>query len=156
RPQHPAGRRHEGRGGEDRRGGARMSILVNADTKLLVQGMGKTGQLHASLSLEFGTKVVGGVTPRRGGSEAAGLPVFATGREAVRETGANASVVFVPAPGAADAILEAAEAGIQLVCAITEGIPVRDMLRVRAALHGWTGRLIGPNCPGLLDPGLKV
>ena len=133
-----------------------MSILVNADTKLLVQGMGKTGQLHTSLSLEFGTKVVGGVTPGRGGSEACGLPVFDTVREAVRETGANASVVFVPAPGAADAILEAADAGIALVCAITEGIPVRDMLRVRAALRGWSGRLIGPNCPGLLDPGLRV
>ena len=133
-----------------------MSILVNADTKLLVQGMGKTGQLHTSLSLEFGTKVVGGVTPGRGGSEACGLPVFDTMREAVRETGANASVVFVPAPGAADAILEAADAGIALVCAITEGIPVRDMLRVRAALRGWSGRLIGPNCPGLLDPGLRV
>jgi succinyl-CoA synthetase alpha subunit len=133
-----------------------MSILVSSETKLLVQGMGKTGQLHTSLSLEFGTKVVGGVTPGRGGSEACGLPVFDTVREAVKETGANASVVFVPAPGAADAILEAADAGIALVCAITEGIPVRDMLRVRAALRGWSGRLIGPNCPGLLDPGLKV
>jgi len=133
-----------------------MSILVNGETKLLVQGMGKTGQLHTSLSLEFGTKVVGGVTPGRGGTEACGLPVFDTVREAVRETGANASVVFVPAPGAADAILEAADAGIALVCAITEGIPVRDMLRVRAALRGWSGRLIGPNCPGLLDPGLRV
>jgi succinyl-CoA synthetase alpha subunit len=133
-----------------------MSILVTADTKLLVQGMGKTGQLHTNLSLEFGTKVVGGVTPGRGGSEACGLPVFDTMREAVRETGADASVVFVPAPGAADAILEAADAGIALICAITEGIPVRDMLRVRAALRGWSGRLIGPNCPGLLDPGLRV
>ena len=133
-----------------------MSILVNADTKVLVQGMGKNGQLHAALSLEFGTKVVGGVTPGRGGSEAAGVPVFDTVREAVRETGANASVVFVPAPAAADAILEAADAGIAVVCAITEGIPVRDMLRVRAALRGWSGRLIGPNCPGLLDPGAKV
>jgi succinyl-CoA synthetase alpha subunit len=133
-----------------------MSILVNAGTKLLVQGMGKTGQLHTNLSLEFGTKVVGGVTPGRGGSEACGLPVFDTVREAVRETGADASVVFVPAPGAADAILEAADAGIALICAITEGIPVRDMLRVRAALRGWSGRLVGPNCPGLLDPGLRV
>ena len=133
-----------------------MSILVDANTKLLIQGMGKTGQLHAGLSLEFGTKVVGGVTPGRGGTEALGMPVFDTVREAVKETGANASVVFVPAPGAADAILEAADAGIQLVCVITEGIPVRDMLRVRAALRGWKGRLIGPNCPGLLDPALKV
>jgi succinyl-CoA synthetase alpha subunit len=133
-----------------------MSILVSADTKVLVQGMGKTGQLHAALSLEFGTQMVGGVTPGRGGTDAAGLPVFDTVREAVKATGANASVVFVPAPGAADAILEAADAGISLVCAITEGVPVRDMLRVRAALRGWSGRLIGPNCPGLLDPGLKV
>jgi succinyl-CoA synthetase alpha subunit len=133
-----------------------MSILVSADTKLVVQGMGKTGQLHTNLSLEFGTTVVGGVTPGRGGTEACGLPVWNTMREAVRETGANASVVFVPAPGAADAILEAADAGIEVICAITEGIPVRDMLRVKAALRGWTGRLIGPNCPGLLDPGLKV
>ncbi len=133
-----------------------MSILVDANTKLLIQGMGKTGQLHAGLSLEFGTKVVGGVTPGRGGTEALGMPVFDTVREAVKETGANASVVFVPAPGAADAILEAADAGIQLVCVITEGTPVRDMLRVRAALRGWKGRLIGPNCPGLLDPALKV
>jgi succinyl-CoA synthetase alpha subunit len=133
-----------------------MSILVDANTKLLIQGMGKTGQLHAGLSLEFGTKVVGGVTPGRSGTETLGMPVFDTVREAVKETGANASVVFVPAPGAADAILEAADAGIQLVCAITEGVPVRDMLRVRAALRGWKGRLIGPNCPGLLDPALKV
>jgi len=133
-----------------------MSILVTSDTKLLIQGMGKTGQLHAGLSLEFGTKVVGGVTPGRGGTEALGLPVYDTVREAVKDTGANASVVFVPAPGAADAILEAADAGISVVCAITEGVPVRDMLRVRAALRGWKGRLIGPNCPGLLDPGKKV
>ena len=133
-----------------------MSILVDANTKLLIQGMGKTGQLHAGLSLEFGTKVVGGVTPGRGGTDALGMPVFDTVREAVKATGANASVVFVPAPGAADAILEAADAGIGLVCAITEGVPVRDMLRVRAALRGWTGRLVGPNCPGLLDPALKV
>jgi succinyl-CoA synthetase alpha subunit len=133
-----------------------MSILVDKDTKLIVQGMGKTGQLHTNLSLEFGTRVVGGVTPGRGGSEACGLPVWNTMREAVRETGARASVVFVPAPGAADAILEAADAGIELICAITEGIPVRDMLRAKAALRGWKGRLVGPNCPGLLDPGLKV
>jgi succinyl-CoA synthetase alpha subunit len=133
-----------------------MSILVDANTKLLVQGMGRTGQLHTNLSLEFGTKVVGGVTPGRGGSESCGLPVFNTVREAVKATGANASVVFVPAPGAADAILEAADGGIELICAITEGIPVRDMLRAKAALRGWKGRLIGPNCPGLLDPGHKV
>ena len=133
-----------------------MSILVDKDTKLIVQGMGKTGQLHTNLSLEFGTRVVGGVTPGRGGTEACGLPVWNTMREAVRETGARASVVFVPAPGAADAILEAADAGIELICAITEGIPVRDMLRAKAALRGWKGRLIGPNCPGLLDPGAKV
>jgi len=133
-----------------------MSILVDKDTLLIVQGMGKSGQLHTNLSLEFGTRVAGGVTPGRGGTQACGLPVWNTVREAVRETGANASVVFVPAPAAADAILEAADAGIALICAITDGIPVRDMLRVKAALRGWKGRLIGPNCPGLLDPGLTV
>ncbi len=133
-----------------------MSILVDAGTRLIVQGMGRVGQLHARLSLEFGTQVVGGVTPGRGGGEAVGVPVFNTVREAVRETGANASVVFVPPAGAADAILEAAEAGLPLVVAITEGIPVRDMLRVQSALRGSDTRLLGPNCPGLLSPAEKV
>jgi succinyl-CoA synthetase alpha subunit len=133
-----------------------MSILVDGNTKLLVQGMGRVGQLHTGISLEYGTRVVGGVTPGKGGSEACGLPVFNTVRRAVRETGANASVVFVPPPGAADAVLEAVDAGIGLVVAITEGIPVRDMLRVRAAMRDGGARLVGPNCPGVLDPGHTV
>jgi succinyl-CoA synthetase alpha subunit len=133
-----------------------MSILVDGNTKLLVQGMGRVGQLHTNISLEYGTKVVCGVTPGKGGSEACGLPVFDTVRQAVRETGANASVVFVPPAGAADAVLEAVDAGIGLVVAITEGIPVRDMLRVRAAMRDGTARLVGPNCPGVLDPGHTV
>jgi succinyl-CoA synthetase alpha subunit len=133
-----------------------MSILVDKDTRLLVQGMGRVGQLHARLSLEYGTEVVAGVTPGKGGEKAVGVPVFNTVREAARETGANASVVFVPPAGAADAILEAADAGIPLVVAITEGIPVRDMLRVQAALRGSATRLLGPNCPGLLSPAEKV
>ena len=133
-----------------------MSIFVDADTRVLVQGMGRTGQLHTGLSLEFGTPVVGGVTPGKGGGQACGLPIFDSVRDAVRETGANASVVFVPPPGAGDAILEAAEAGIGLIVAITEHVPVRDMVRVRHAMRGSASRLIGPNCPGVLDPGLKV
>ena len=133
-----------------------MSILVSAETRLLVQGMGRVGQLHARLSREFGTQVVGGVTPGRGGEEAAGVPVYDTVREGVRATGANASVVFVPPAGAADAILEAVESGLSLVVAITEGIPVQDMLRVKAALRGSETRLIGPNCPGLLSPAERV
>ncbi|MCE2390354.1 MAG: succinate--CoA ligase subunit alpha [Proteobacteria bacterium] len=133
-----------------------MSIFVDADTRVLVQGMGRTGQLHTSLSLEFGTPVVGGVTPGKGGGQACGLPIFDSVRDAVRETGANASVVFVPPPGAGDAILEAAEAGIGLIVAITEHVPVRDMVRVRHAMRGSASRLIGPNCPGVLDPSLKV
>jgi succinyl-CoA synthetase alpha subunit len=133
-----------------------MSILVDAHTRLLVQGMGRVGQLHTRLSLEFGTRVVAGVSPGRGGSEACGLPVYEGVRDAVRATGATASVVFVPPPGAADAILEAAAAGLRLVVAITEGIPVRDMLRVRAALAGSRTRLVGPNCPGVLCPAHRV
>jgi succinyl-CoA synthetase alpha subunit len=133
-----------------------MSILVGGNTKLLVQGMGRVGQLHTNLSLEYGTEVVCGVTPGKGGSEACGLPVFDSVRQGVRETGADASVVFVPPPGAADAVLEAVDAGIRLVVAITEGIPVRDMLRVRAAMRDSGARLVGPNCPGVLDPGHRV
>jgi succinyl-CoA synthetase alpha subunit len=133
-----------------------MSILASKDTRLLVQGMGRVGQLHAGLSLEYGTQVVGGVTPGKGGQSAVGVPIFNTVQEAVRETGANASVVFVPPPGAADAILEAADAGISLVVAITEGIPVRDMLRAKSALNGSPTRLIGPNCPGLVSPAERV
>ena len=133
-----------------------MSILVDENTRLLVQGMGRQGQLHTRLSREFGTSIVAGVTPGKGGTEAEDTPVFDSVRDAVRETAANASVVFVPPPGAADAILEAANAGLRLVVAITEGIPVRDMLRVRAALRGSETRLIGPNCPGLLAPAERV
>ena len=133
-----------------------MSVLVDADTKLLIQGMGRVGQLHTRLSNEFGTNVVAGVTPGRGGTTAEGVPVFDSVREAVRETGANASAVFVPPGGAADALLEAADAGIGVVCAITEFIPVQDMLRVQAALRGSETRLIGPNGPGLLAPAPRV
>lgn len=133
-----------------------MSVLVDADTKVLIQGMGRVGQLHTRLSKEFGTNVVAGVTPGRGGTTAEGVPVFSSVREAVRETGANASVVFVPPGGAADAVLEAAAGGIGVVCAITEFVPVQDMLRVQAALRGSETRLIGPNCPGLLSPAPRV
>jgi succinyl-CoA synthetase alpha subunit len=133
-----------------------MSPLVDRGTKILVQGLGRQGLLHARLSREFGTQVVGGIRPGRGGETTEGIPVFDSVRDAVRETGANASVVFVPAPGAADAILEAAAAGLSLVVVITEHIPVRDMLRVRHALRGSGTRLIGPNCPGLLAPKPRV
>jgi len=133
-----------------------MSILVDSDTRLLVQGMGRVGQLHTGLSLEYGTQVVAGVRPGKGGGEFQGVPLFNGVAEAVEQTGANASVVFVPPAGAADAILEAAEAGLALVVAITEGIPVRDMLRVRAALRSSSTRLLGPNCPGILSPAEKV
>jgi succinyl-CoA synthetase alpha subunit len=133
-----------------------MSVLVDANTRLLVQGMGRVGQLHARLSREFGTSVVAGVSPGRGGQTMEGVPVFESVRDAVRETRANASVIFVPPPGAADAILEAAAAGIPLVVVITEHIPVRDMLRVRGALRDSATRVIGPNCPGLLSPAPRV
>ena len=129
-----------------------MAILCDASTRLLVQGLGRMGQFHARLSREYGTQVVAGVAPGKGGSRIDELPVFDTVREAVRETGANASVIFVPPPGAADAILEAADAGIALAVCITEGIPVLDMLRAKAALRGSGMRLIGPNCPGLVTP----
>ncbi len=133
-----------------------MTALVDGSTRLLVQGMGRVGQLHARLSREYGTKVVAGVTPGKGGQTIEGLPIFESVCQAVRETGANASVVFVPPPGAGEAILEAIGAEIALVCAITEGIPVRDMLRVRAGLFGSRTRLVGPNCPGVLCPVHRV
>jgi succinyl-CoA synthetase alpha subunit len=133
-----------------------MSIFVDANTRVLIQGVGRTGQLHLGLSLEYGTKFVAGVSPGKGGTQVSGLPVFESVRDAVRETGANASVVFVPPPGAADAILEAAAAGIGLIVAITEHVPVRDMLRVRSAMRDSRSVLVGPNCPGILDPGLRV
>jgi succinyl-CoA synthetase alpha subunit len=129
-----------------------MAILCDANTKLLVQGMGRMGQFHARLSIEYGTPVVGGVAPGKGGQTIDGIPVFDTVREAVAATGANASVIFVPPPGAADAILEAAEAGIGLAACITEGIPSLDMLRAKNALSGSSLRLIGPNCPGVVTP----
>jgi len=129
-----------------------MAILADKNTKLLVQGMGRMGQFHAGLSVEYGTAVVGGVHPGRGGTAIDGIPVFDTVAEAVAETGANASVIFVPPPGAADAILEAADAELDLTVCITEGIPALDMLRAKAALAGSKTRLVGPNCPGVVTP----
>ena len=130
-----------------------MAILCGKDTRLVVQGMGRMGLFHARLSREYGTQVVAGVAPGKGGGEADGIPLFDTVRSAVVETGANASVIFVPPPGAADAILEAADAGIALSVCITEGIPVLDMVRARAVLRGSPMRLVGPNCPGVVTPG---
>jgi succinyl-CoA synthetase alpha subunit len=132
-----------------------MSVLVGRDTRLLVQGMGKHGTFHAVGCREYGTTVVGGVTPGKGGTTVEGFPLFDTVEEAVRRTGANASVVFVPPAGAADAIVEAADAGIAVVVAITEGIPTLDMVKVAAYLEGRPTRLIGPNCPGIISPGEK-
>ncbi len=129
-----------------------MSILCDKNTKLLVQGMGRMGTFHAGLSREYGTQVVGGVHPGKGGTEIDGIPVFDTVREARAATGANASVIFVPPPGAADAILEAAENELDLAVCITEGIPVIDMARAKAALAGSKTRLLGPNCPGVVTP----
>jgi len=134
-----------------------VSVLVGKDTRLLVQGItGSAGGFHSKQMLEYGTQVVGGVTPGRGGEKFEGkVPVFDTVSQAVKATGANASCIFVPPPGAADAILEAFDAGVALVVCITEGIPVADMLQVRRVLEGLTGktRLIGPNCPGIITPG---
>src|SRR6478609_1684463 len=131
-----------------------MSILVNKNTKVIVQGFtGQQGTFHTEQSIKYGTKVVGGVTPGRGGEKHLNLPVFDTVADAVEQTGATASVIYVPAAFAADAILEAADAGIELVVCITEGIPVNDMVRVKATLAGTGTRLIGPNCPGIITPG---
>jgi succinyl-CoA synthetase alpha subunit len=129
-----------------------MAILCDSDTRLLVQGMGRMGRFHAGLSIEYGTQVVGGVAPGKGGQTLEGIPVVDTVEAAVRETGANASVIFVPPPGAADAILEASDAGIALAACITEGIPALDMLRAKKVLDDGTMRLIGPNCPGVVTP----
>jgi succinyl-CoA synthetase alpha subunit len=129
-----------------------MSILADKNTKLLVQGMGRMGQLHARLSVEYGTQVVGGVHPGKGGATLEGIPIFDTVTEAVVETGANASVIFVPPGGAADAILEAADAGLDLTCCITEGVPAVDMARAKRAMQGSRTRLVGPNCPGVVVP----
>ncbi len=132
-----------------------MSVLVNKSTKVIVQGFtGQQGTFHAEQMLEYGTKVMGGVTPGKGGSEHIGLPVFNTVQDAVDETGADASVIYVPPPFAADAILEAADAGIRVIVAITEGIPALDMLRVKNVLKRYEDTwLIGPNCPGIITPG---
>jgi succinyl-CoA synthetase alpha subunit len=129
-----------------------VSILCDKSTKLLVQGLGRMGRFHAKLSIEYGTRVVAGVAPGKGGQVIDGIPVFDTVREAVKDTGANASVIFVPPPGAADAVLEAAAAGLDLAACITEGIPALDMLRAKRALAGSPMRLIGPNCPGVVTP----
>ncbi len=131
-----------------------MAIWVNDDTRLLVQGItGKEGTFHALGCRDYGTKVVAGVTPGKGGETVEGIPVFDSVEEARRETGANASMIFVPPPFAADAIMEAAAAGIELVVCITEGIPVIDMLKAKAFLRDHPTRLIGPNCPGVITPG---
>src|SRR5436305_1827377 len=133
-----------------------MSILVDKDTRLICQGItGKAGRFHSEQCRDYGTKLVGGVTPGRGGESVLGVPVFDTCREAVAATGADATMIFVPPPGAADAILEAADAGITLIVAITEGVPVLDMARAVAYLkaHHPGARLVGPNCPGVLTPG---
>jgi succinyl-CoA synthetase alpha subunit len=131
-----------------------MSILVDKKTRVLCQGFtGKQGTFHSEQCLAYGTRLVGGVTPGRGGQKHLGLPVFNTMREAVTATGAEVSMIYVPAPYAADSILEAADAGIRLIVCITEGIPVLDMVRVKAALATSPSRLIGPNCPGIITPG---
>ena len=131
-----------------------MSILVNKNTRVLTQGItGATGQLHTRLCREYGTQMVAGVTPGRGGTAFEGIPIFDTVDQAVRSTGATASVIYVPPAGAADAIMEAADAGLPLVVCITEGVPVLDMVRVKRFLDGRRTRLIGPNCPGVITPG---
>jgi len=131
-----------------------MSVLIDKSTRVIVQGLtGREGSFHAQQMIDYGTKVVAGVTPGKGGAEHLGVPIFNTVRDAVRATKANASVIFVPPPFAADAILEAADAGLPLVICITEGIPTLDMVRVAAALKNSKTRLIGPNCPGIISPG---
>src|SRR6266480_3710106 len=131
-----------------------MSVLVDKNTRLIVQGLtGREGTFHAKGSAEYGTKVVGGVTPGKGGTTHEGWPVFNTVAEAMDKTGANATVIFVPPPFAADAIMEAADAGMPLIVAITEGIPTLDMVKAAAFLKDRKSRLIGPNCPGIISPG---
>lgn len=131
-----------------------MAILINRNTKLITIGLtGKQGTFHTLQSRDYGTNVVGGVTPGKGGTIHEGIPVFNTTFEAVQETGANAAMVFVPPPAAADSIIECIDAEIPLIIAITEGIPVADMIKVKAALKGSKSRLIGPNCPGVITPG---
>jgi succinyl-CoA synthetase alpha subunit len=131
-----------------------MAILVNKNTRVLTQGItGATGQFHTKACKEYGTQMVAGVTPGKGGAAFEGIPIFDTVQRAVRETGANASVIYVPPPFAADAILESADAGIPLIICITEGVPVRDMVKVKRYLVGRSSRLLGPNCPGTITPG---
>ncbi len=130
-----------------------MSILLDENTRILVQGFGKAGSFHAQQCMDYGAKVVGGVRPGKGGTEQLGLPVFNTVSEAVDAVQPNASIVFVPAAGAADAILEAADAGIEIVVCITEGIPAQGLVKVSYGLRGSRTRLIGPNCPGIISPG---
>jgi len=129
-----------------------VAILCDANTKLLVQGMGRTGRFHARLSIEYGTQIVGGVHPGKGGSEIEGVPIYNTVEQAVAATGADASVLFVPPGGAADAILEASHAGLRLAVCITEGIPAADMARTKALIADSGMVLIGPNCPGVVTP----
>ena len=130
-----------------------MSILVNQNSKIICQGItGNQGSFHTEQCIDYGTKVVAGVTPGRGGEEHLGVPVYDTMREAVGETGADVSMIYVPAPFAADAILEAADSGVDLIVCITEGIPVLDMVKVKSALASYSCRLIGPNCPGIITP----
>ena len=130
-----------------------MSILVNKQSKIVCQGItGNQGSFHTEQCIEYGTRVVAGVTPGRGGEEHLGVPVYNTMREAVAETGADVSMIYVPAPFAADAILEAADSGVGLIVCITEGIPVLDMVKVKSALASYDCRLIGPNCPGIITP----
>src|SRR3954462_2675720 len=131
-----------------------MSILVDKTTRLICQGItGKAGKFHAEQCRDYGTNLVGGGTPGRGGETVLGVPVFDSCSKAVKATGANATMIFVPPPGAADAIMEAADAGIPLIVCITEGIPVRDMLTAKKYLQTTKSRLIGPNCPGIITPG---
>ncbi|HEX2709416.1 MAG TPA: succinate--CoA ligase subunit alpha, partial [Candidatus Deferrimicrobium sp.] len=131
-----------------------MSIFINKDTKVLVQGItGSVGAFHTKQMLEYGTKIVGGVTPGKAGSKVEGVPVFNTVTEAVKATGANASVIYVPPAFAADAICEAFDAGLDLVVCITEGIPILDMVKVKKFMEGKKTRLVGPNCPGVITPG---
>jgi len=131
-----------------------MSILLNKDTRLIVQGItGSAGLFHATQCRDYGTNVVGGVTPGKGGTEVEGFPVFNTVSDAVKEVSANTSLIFVPAPFAMDAIIEAVDAGIELVICVTEGIPTMDMVKVTKYMEGKTARIIGPNCPGVITPG---
>src|SRR6185369_11595758 len=151
--------RLDGRGGNDGcatgRLGSAMAVLIDKSTRLLVQGLtGREGTFHAKQAAAYGTTVMGGVTPGKGGTTHEGWPVFDTVRQAVEKTGANASVIFVPPPFAADAIMEGADAGLALVVCITEGIPVLDMMRAITFLKSRPAtRLIGPNCPGIISPG---